>query len=251
MIRICLIIAIVAGLAVAVVNFVQVKEVITTTRKERDDNKEGWDKETAALNKTKKELASTQSKLTTTEATLKTTEEARDQALASAEANQKKAADLDDKLKKTTVERDTAQANLAAWNATGITVEQVKTVIADLKDARSTIEAQEAEKKVFMGKIKNLENELAIYRDPDYRVPLPAGLRGKVLVFDPKWEFVVLDIGEEQGVLQHGELLVNRNSQLVAKVRVLQVDKDRCIANVVPGWKLGEVVEGDSAIPAF
>ena len=46
-------------------------------------------------------------------------------------------------------------------------------------------------------------------------------------------------------------MLVNRNSKLVAKVRILKVEKDRCIANVVPGWKLGEIVEGDAAIPAF
>ena len=38
LLRICLIIAMVGGLAVAAVNFVMVKEVITTTIKERDDH---------------------------------------------------------------------------------------------------------------------------------------------------------------------------------------------------------------------
>lgn len=251
MIRICLIIAIVAGLAVAVVNFVQVKEVITTTRKERDENKAGWEKETATLNTTKKKLAGTEAELATTKTTLKTTEEARDTALNDAETNRKKAAELDDRLKKTTVERDSAQAEVAAWKALGIPVEQIKTVIADLKESLKTIEAQKQENQILMAKAKKLESELASYRDPESRVQLPEGLKGKVLVFDPKWEFVVLDIGEIQGVQERGELLVNRNSQLVAKVRVLQVDKDRCIANVVPGWKLGEIIEGDSAIPAF
>ena len=27
-------------------------------------------------------------------------------------------------------------------------------------------------------------------------------------------------------------------------------EKDRCIANIVPGWKLGEVIEGDVVSPA-
>jgi hypothetical protein len=70
-------------------------------------------------------------------------------------------------------------------------------------------------------------------------------------VADPKWDFVVLSVGEDQGVLEDGELLVNRNGRLVAKVRVRSVQKDRSIANVMPGWKLGDVVEGDAVIPAY
>jgi hypothetical protein len=79
---------------------------------------------------------------------------------------------------------------------------------------------------------------------------LPASLRGKVLVTDPKWNFVVLNVGENQGVLEYGEFLVNRNGKLVAKVMVRTVQKDRSIANVLPGWELGEVMEGDQIIPA-
>jgi hypothetical protein len=51
-------------------------------------------------------------------------------------------------------------------------------------------------------------------------------------------------------VLQDGELLVSRNGDLVAKVVVTRVEKDRCVATIKPGWRLGEIVEGDHAIPA-
>ena len=81
-------------------------------------------------------------------------------------------------------------------------------------------------------------------------VKLPADLKGKVVVVDPKWDFVVLNIGDDQGVLQDGEMLVSREGKLVAKVIVRTVEKDRCIANVVPGWKLGEMIEGDKVTPA-
>jgi hypothetical protein len=108
----------------------------------------------------------------------------------------------------------------------------------------------EIENKVLMQKVKKVETELAVYRDPNFFVTLPASLKGKVLVADPKWNFVVLNVGEDQGVLERGELLVNRNGRLVAKVVVRSVQKDRCIANVLPGWELGEVMEGDLVIPA-
>ena len=60
----------------------------------------------------------------------------------------------------------------------------------------------------------------------------------------------MVDVGEVQGVKQDGELLVSRAGKLVAKVIVTSIQKDRCIANVMPGWKLGEVLEGDVVIPA-
>jgi hypothetical protein len=59
---------------------------------------------------------------------------------------------------------------------------------------------------------------------------------------------VVLDIGEEQGVLENGEMLVNRNGRLVAKVKIKTVERSRSIANVLPGWKLGDVMEGDEVL---
>jgi hypothetical protein len=70
------------------------------------------------------------------------------------------------------------------------------------------------------------------------------------VVVDPKWDFVVLNIGSKQGALEDGEMLVSRDGKLVAKVVIRSVQPDRCIANIVSGWKLGEVIEGDVVTPA-
>jgi hypothetical protein len=106
------------------------------------------------------------------------------------------------------------------------------------------------DKKIGAKKLDRLSYELAKYEGSNIVVYLPATLSGKILVSDPKWDFVVLNIGEEQGVKTDGELLVNRGGKLVAKVIVRSIQKDRAIANVMPGWKLGEVLEGDQVIPA-
>jgi hypothetical protein len=76
-------------------------------------------------------------------------------------------------------------------------------------------------------------------------------LKGKVVVVDPKFDFIVLDVGESQGVLERGEMLVSREGKLVAKVRVWTVERQRCVANVLPGWKLADVMEGDQVVPAL
>jgi hypothetical protein len=86
---------------------------------------------------------------------------------------------------------------------------------------------------------------------PDRPLVLPPDLVGKVLQVDPKWDFVVLNVGADQGALTRAEMLVNRGGRLVAKVKIRRVEKNCCIADVMPGWKLAEVVEGDQVIPAY
>jgi cell shape-determining protein MreC len=251
LIRISLIVAVVAGLAVAVINFIQVKEVITTTRTARDEFEKNWQNETAAHSSTKKKLTGTEAELASTKSTLRQTEEVRDQALAEAKTKSEAAAKLAVQLKDTTAELKLTKDDLVAWQALDIPVDQVKKVIAQNKESQQQIEAQMSEIKLLTTKNKSLENELAYYRDPEYIVKLPDTLKGNVLISDPKWDFVVVNIGSDQGVLERGELLVNRDGKLVAKVRVFRVEKNRSIANLVSGWKIGEVIEGDSVIPAF
>jgi len=250
LLRICLIVAILAGLAVGGLNFVMVKEKVTTLAKDRDSERGQKVDALAKLDTTQKELATTKTKLTQTETELASTKTERDTAVAEAAAQTKRADTVTvdrDKIKK---ERDTAQEELAAFNATGLKPEQIVAINKEYKGLEKALEGAKEENKLLGQKIVKLVNELAIYTKPEYVVPLPPSLRGKVLVTDPKWNFVVLDVGQDQGVLEHGELLVNRNGRLVAKVKVRSVQKDRSIANVLPGWQLGEVMEGDQVIPA-
>jgi hypothetical protein len=65
---------------------------------------------------------------------------------------------------------------------------------------------------------------------------------------DAQFDFVVLDIGESQGAREHGELLVSRGEKLIGKLRILDVKKDHSIANILPGWKQGEIQTGDFVI---
>ena len=140
---------------------------------------------------------------------------------------------------------------MAAYKATGKSPQEILQLVALIKQDQDTIAAINEEKKVLSRKLLSVQNQLnELLESENYVVKLPADLKGKIMVVDPKWDFVVLNIGEDQGVLQDGEMLVSRDGKLVAKVIVRSVQKDRCIANIVPGWKLGEVIEGDEVTPA-
>ena len=250
MIRICLLIALVAALAVGGINFFVVKDKINTLVTDRNTNRDGWHATQAALSKTNAILVKTEATLKQTEQTLADTQSERDKAVADVAVQTKRANDLTDKLVKTTQERDDAQNELAAYKASGFTPEQVAKLGRTLKEKDDAIEAGNQEKAVLAKNIDRLNARLQKYEGTNIVVTLRADLQGKILVVDPKWDFVVLNIGEDQGVKQDGELLVSRDGKLVAKVIVRTLDKNRSIANLVPGWKLGEVIEGDEVSPA-
>ncbi|HUB87970.1 MAG TPA: hypothetical protein VMB22_08775 [Verrucomicrobiae bacterium] len=188
------------------------------------------------LNQTKQDLADANSK-----------REAAEQAEAVAE---KKADDLSGQLNDANKQLNDAQTKLAQYEATGLTPDQVTKLNDVVKADEKAVAALNDENTVLTREVEHLKTELAYYQGTNQDILLPADLEGQVLVVDPKWDFVVLNIGDDQGVIQDGQLLVSREGKLVAKVVVRSVDKDHCIANIMPGWKLGPVIEGDIVTPA-
>ena len=251
LIRISLILAIIAGLAVGALNFTLVKQKVNTLQTNLKTETEEHAKFLTLYSNTKRELDKTSAQLTQTNNALVAALTERDTAVAEADTATKKAADLSEKLVKATKELGDAKDELAAYQLSGFSPAQVLALSKELKALQDNLEGARDENKLLDQKRLKAENELAFYKIKDYKVPLPAGLQGKILVSDPKWDFVILNVGLDQGVLEHGELLVSRNGKLVGKVVVRSVQKDRSIANVLPGWKIGEVLEGDQVIPAY
>jgi hypothetical protein len=250
LLRICLIAALLAGLFVGGLNFTQIKQKITDLTEERNKEHSGRVTAETQLASTRKELDKTTVELKTTKQTLAATTEELNKAQTDLTAQTKRGDKLADDLKKTTAERDDAQANLAAYKNTGYSPEQIVGIGKQYKDLQGELEGMHAENKILGQNITKLKNQLAPFIGLVQDIELPANLKGKVLVTDPKWNFVVVSVGMEQGALEHADLLVNRNGKLVAKVKITSVQKDRCVANVLPGWQMGEVLEGDQVIPA-
>jgi hypothetical protein len=249
--RICLFLAILAALGAGTLNVVYVRTHINTLISEREDQRTQKETAQADASKTHAELTKTQGTLAQTQQQLADSQAAQKKAETLAAAQQKRADDLSAQLAKATQDRDAAQAELAAYKATGKSPEEILKLIALIKQDQDTIAAINAEKAVLARNLLRVQSQLnGLLGNENYVVKLRADLKGEVVVVDPKWDFVVLDIGEVQGVLPDGELLVSRDGKLVAKVIARIVEKDRCIANIMPGWKIGEVFEGDQVIPA-
>ena len=243
--RFLLIATILAGLGAITVSQLLVRPQINRIAAARDQNFEQYQSEQRVHNNTKGTLKAAQAKLQETESNLLT---ARDQLMLAntkAAEQQQFANRLQTDLNQTGKELAAAKADLAAWTSLSITVDQVSGVLAEVKKLRATNEAIVEERDLLASLLKKAAADRFGDSSLSIEPLLPAGLKGKVLVVDPKYDFVVLDIGSDNGVEPRGVLLVARHSELVGKVRVATVQSQRSIANIVPGWKLREIKEGD------
>ena len=248
LLRVFLILAILAGIGTVAVTQFMVKPHIQGIIGERDTNKQNWDRELTRANKLNKDLKTTQETLATTEKSLEETKTSLVAMTSRATEQERRANGLQQTLDTTKRDLTTAQQDLAAWKTLGVPVEQVSQIIVSEKRFRELTEIQRQEQLVLLKENGRLSNMIAdLTNQEDLPVPMP-GAKGTVVAVDPKWNFVVLDVGEKGGARQKGVFLVSRNGKLVGKVRVTNVQADRSIANVVPGWQLDEIVEGDQVV---
>jgi hypothetical protein len=248
--RICLIVAILGSLAVGALNFVKVKEKITIIQKQREDEKTAKEDAQRKLANTTKELKDTTANLNRTRQNLETTKSSLEKATSDLAVLTKDAEKFKADRDKFRAERDEYDAQLDVYRQIGLKPPEIVTLIKQSKETQKTIDGLMEENTVLSQKIIAVKSELARFIDPEYIVRLPAGLRGKIVAYDPKYHFVVLNVGSSQGVLEQGVLLVHRDGKLVARVKVYSLEKEKAVANILPG-QLGDVMEGDQVIPAY
>ncbi len=88
---------------------------------------------------------------------------------------------------------------------------------SDLKTAQSRISAME-ERLVEKKRIEKLNN-----------------LTGRILAVNEAWNFVVLNIGDKNGIASNTELLVKRGNTQIGRLRVTSVEPASSIADIIPG----------------
>ncbi len=250
LLRICLILAILTGVGVIGVSQFMLRPQIETIITDRNNFKDGWDKTKTELAKTKTTLKNTSEKLAKTETTLDETKTQLTATTAKFEGEQKRANGLQENLTKSNSELKSAKDELFAYTSTSVKPEEIKGLVTSVKSLTVVNQGLVAEVGVFSKKADELKKTLDSLLGRENLDPiLSREIRGKVVVVDPKWDFLVLDIGSKNSLVQNGVLLVSRNGELVAKIRVTEVQDNRSIANIMPGWKIKDVTEGDLVLP--
>ncbi len=65
------------------------------------------------------------------------------------------------------------------------------------------------------------------------KMQMRQGLSGTILAVNQAWNFVVLSLGDRQGVVPNAEMLIQRDGQYLGKVRVTSVEPSTSIADIL------------------
>jgi hypothetical protein len=247
LLRISLIIAILAALGAAGVTHFKVGPMLTELNTTLAETKTNLETTQASERKLKTDLTKTKGDLEKTSKDLAQTTVNFEEAQGKAKEQQKRADKSAAELERTLLERNEARSELAAYKAAGVPVDKITEAIEKAKQLELEREALAQENTVLARNNVGLQARLKKYEGPDHRIAMP-GLKGKIIAIDPKWNFVVLDVGQTQGALEDGELIVNRDGKLVSKLRITNVQPNRSVANVLPEWRQTDVMEGDQVL---
>lgn len=242
--------AILGGGAVVAVNFVMVQKAIVTTIKQRDSEKTAKTAALSKLEKSQKDLGTATNNLATANKNLTSTRSDLAAAKSSVESLTRDKSDLTDRLGKAQTQRDALQATLAKFEQLKVTPEDIVKLQGDVKKAEEEYAGASNEGEILKKKVDELLKRLAplITVGSNDVVELPPGLKGKVVAVDPKYDFVVLNIGEDHGVLPKAIMMVARDGRLIGKVQIVSVANTQSVANIMPAWRRGDVMEGDEVL---
>ncbi len=185
------------------------KQEVTTLSAERDTLNAKLGEAQTDLTKAKEEATAATAKATTAETELA-------QAKADAEAKDVRIAELEQQG------TSTAAAPIDA----NVEVTELKARITELETVNKGLEDQNAGLTAQSTELRNKEQQRQ-------KLLVRPGLQGTVLAVNQAWNFVVLSLGDRQGVLPNTEMLVQRGTQYLGKVRVTTVEPSTSIADIV------------------
>jgi len=102
-------------------------------------------------------------------------------------------------------------------------------------------------------KLKEQDTQLASLKEREAQrraKMMRPGLEGRILAVNSSWGFVVLSLGDRNGVVSGAEMLIKRGPQLVGKVRITSVEPSSSIADIVANSVRNglSVMPGDTVI---
>ena len=258
MARVLLILSIVLTLVTAGLGFVA-KQKVDALQSDMLGVKRDLSATKATLTKTRTELDGTKKDLADTKQQLD--ERVADLAKAKTELDnaQRDLAKANADVEAKTKEMAAIQAQMKALEGSvgDVPVNQLAAKIKELSDSntRLTTELNEAKQvaDTLNERVRAQEEQIATKtREVDaYRnVTVRQGLSGRILAYNPGWNFVVLSIGDKAGLKSGVQMIVTRGNQMIGKVRVTSVEPNTAIADVLPGTVArGQSVQaGDTVI---
>ena len=111
--------------------------------------------------------------------------------------------------------------------------------IAGLQDQVAQLEE---DKSVLEVQLEKCDKEL------HKEITMKPGTTGTIVYANKDWNFVVIDIGSNDGVQSTAEMIVHRGEDMIGKIKISAVRDDVSIAEVLPDYQKATVKEGDDVL---
>jgi cell shape-determining protein MreC len=249
MLRIFLILSLAVALAGVGFSFV-LKDKVQALSQQRDDFAIARDNAIAAETAAREAQTRAETAEKSVRAELETTQQELVATSARLNASETTLSQRSQELEETKVARDIAQRELARWRALGPAPEEIANLMEDNRRLRAERDVFAEEKQVMGREIARLNEELQIYRGEITEIQMP-DVRGRITSVNPNYDFVVLNVGVQDGLKKNGKMIVTRGDKLVAKVQLVRVEPNSAVANLLPDWTHADVQAGDQVMTSY
>lgn len=107
---------------------------------------------------------------------------------------------------------------------------QVQTLTTQRDELKTVNDSLQNRVKSMESQVADLQRERASHIAGTSR----PGLAGKVLAVDRNWNFVVLSLGDRNGVNSNTTMVVRRGDSMVGRVKITTVEPSQSIADIIP-----------------
>ena len=190
---------------------------------------EGWQFTQTDLENTRQDLENTRAELESTKAQL---EDARTQIVQLNETIRAKDQELEEKSNVIAGLED-EKASLTA---------QVADLNAQIAGLQDQVAQLEEDKSVLETQLEKCDKEL------HKEITMKPGTTGTIVYANKDWNFVVIDIGSNDGVQSTAEMIIHRGEEMIGKIRISAVRDDVAIAEVLTDYQKATVKEGDHVL---
>ena len=227
--RLIIFFVIVASAGVITVGEIKLKPLLEEMKEKEKKVTEDLGKEKQESTKQKDRAMKAEQERDAVKNDLDNSKKAEDDAKKAADAEKAKAIAAAQETNKAKQETEAVKIRSADYfdlEKLGLTPPIIRRINTDLPQKTNELNTLKREQQLINVQLVKRSGELNALLNPSGAVVLPSGLIGKVKAYDPKWEFVVLDIGANHGLLKNGELTISREGKLIARVKLDKVETD-------------------------
>lgn len=212
---------------------VETKTKLADTETQLATTREDLAKKTAALTESERQVAdlTTKNDLAQAEITkLKADNQTKDSKIAELDAKITETETALEGLKTSiaTLEQENSSLKETAAQVSAPAEDDSKARIAELETLNTKLDS---DLKTAEARIQSMEERL----NEKKRIEQLNSLSGRILAVNEAWNFVVLNLGDKNGIASNTELLVKRGTTQIGRVRVTSVEPASSIADIIPG----------------